>query len=104
MVRIPADKGTAIVCEMSPKESHIGIYRKKSHTLKYSTYNSNSPRNNLLGVLKNMLFRAYNVCDPGPEREKEIQTLTYAIVNQDYPPIDSKNSFNNSQTSGKTGC
>ena len=35
-----------------------------------------------------MLFRAYNLCDPGPDREEEIQTLKYAFINQDYPPKD----------------
>jgi len=58
----------------------IGIYRKESHTLKYSTYNSNRPRNEQLGILKNMLFRAYNLCDPGPDREQEMQTLRYALL------------------------
>jgi len=52
----------------------IGIYRKESQTLKYSTYNSNRPRNEQLGILKNMLSRAYNLCDLGPDREEEIAT------------------------------
>jgi len=75
----------------------IGIYRKESHTLKYSTYNSNRPRNEQLGILKNMLFRAYNLCDPGPDREQEIQTLRYAFINQDYPPKDVEQTISNYQ-------
>ena len=75
----------------------IGIYRKESHTLKYSTYNSNRPRNEQLGILKNMLFRAYNLCDPVPDREQEIQTLRYAFINQDYPPKDVEQTISNYQ-------
>ena len=64
----------------------IGIYRKEAHTLKYSSYDSYRPRNEQIGILKNMLHRAYNLCDPGPEREEEIKTLNFAFVNQNYPP------------------
>ena len=39
-----------------------------------------------MGILKNMLYRAYNLCDPGPEREEEIKTLGFAFINQNYPP------------------
>ena len=44
-----------------------------------------------------MLFRAYNLCDPGPDREQEIQTLRYAFINQDYPPTDVEQTINNYQ-------
>ena len=64
----------------------IGIYRKPSHTLKYSSYNSYRPRNEQIGILKNMLYRAYNLCDPGEERQEEIDLLKYAFVNQNFPP------------------
>ena len=77
----------------------IGIYRKESHILKYSTYNSNRPRNELLGILKNILFRAYNLCDPGPDREEEIQTLKSAFIIWDYPPKDVEQTINNYQES-----
>ena len=76
---------------------HIGIYRKESHTLKYSTYSSNRPRNEQIGIVKNMLFKAYNLCDPGPDREEEIQTLKYAFINQDYPPKDVEVTIQNYQ-------
>ena len=76
---------------------HIGIYRKELHTLKYSTYSSNRPRNEQIGIVKNMLFRAYNLCDPGPDREEEIQTLKYAFINQDYPPKDIEMTIQNYQ-------
>ena len=68
------------------KKIQIGIYRKEAHTLKYSSYDSYRPRNEQIGILKNMLHRAYNLCDPGPEREEEIKTLNFAFVNQNYPP------------------
>ena len=34
-----------------------GIYRKKSHTLKYSNFSSNRPRAEQLGIIKSMLLR-----------------------------------------------
>ena len=64
----------------------IGIYRKISHTLKYSSYNSYRPKNEQIGILKNMLYRAYNLCDPGEERQEEIDLLKYAFINQNFPP------------------
>ena len=39
-----------------------------------------------MGILENMRYRAYNLCDPGPEREEEIKTLNFAFINQNYPP------------------
>ena len=44
-----------------------------------------------------MLFRAFNLCDPGPDREEEIQTLKYAFTNQDYPPKDVEMTIQNYQ-------
>ena len=76
---------------------HYSIYRKESHTLKYSTYSSNRPRNEQIGIVKNMLFRAYNLCDPGPDREEEIQTLKYAFIHQGYPPKDIEMTIQNYQ-------
>ena len=67
-------------------KNKIGIYRKPSHTLKYSSYNSYRPRNEQIGILKIMLCRAYNSCDPGEERQEEIDLLKYAFINQNFPP------------------
>ena len=84
------EKGTLPFLDMKiTKNDHkiqIGIYRKEAHTLKYSSYDSYRPRNEQIGILKNMLHRAYNLCDAGPEREEEIKTLNFAFVNQNYPP------------------
>jgi len=44
------------------------------------------PRNEQIGILKNMLYRAYNLCDPGEERQEEIDLLKYAFINQNFPP------------------
>ena len=33
-----------------------------------------------------MLYRAYNLCDPGEERQEEIDLLKYAFINQNFPP------------------
>ena len=33
-----------------------------------------------------MLYRAYNLCDPGEERQEEIALLKYAFINQNFPP------------------
>jgi len=84
------EKGTLPFLDMkitkNDNKIQIGIYRKEAHTLKYSSYDSYRPRNEQIGILKNMLHRAYNLCDPGPEREEEIKTLNFAFVNQNYPP------------------
>ena len=56
------------------------------HTLKYSSHNSYRPRNEQIGIFKNMLYRAYNLCDPGEERLEEIDVFKYAFINQIFPP------------------
>ena len=52
-----------------------GIYRKASHTLKYSTFSSNRPRAEQLGIVKSMLHRAHNLCDEGEPIENEVKLL-----------------------------
>ena len=52
-----------------------GIYRKKSHTLKYSNFSSNRPRAEQLGIIKSMLHRAYNLCDE-EEGQKDAEVLS----------------------------
>jgi len=47
-----------------------GIYRKASHTLKYSTFSSNRLRGEQLGIEKSMLHRAHNLCDEVEPIEK----------------------------------
>ena len=33
-----------------------------------------------------MLYRAYNLCDPGEERQEEIDLLKHAFIHQNFPP------------------
>ena len=42
-----------------------GIHRIASHALKYSTFSSNRPRAEQLGIVKSMVHRAHNLCDEG---------------------------------------
>ena len=60
------------------------VYRKKSHTLKYSNLRSNSPPSSQYGILKGLLNRAYKLCDEPEDRHDEIDFLTdFFISNED---------------------
>ena len=64
-----------------------GIYRKKSHTLKYSTFSSNRPRAEQLGIIKSMLHRAHNLCDEEQgHRADEVKLLSHAFICSGYAP------------------
>ena len=65
-----------------------GIYRKASHTLKYSTFSSNRPRAEQLGIVKSMLNRAYNLCDEGEPLVREVKLLNDAFIANGYHPKD----------------
>ena len=65
-----------------------GIYRKGSHTLKYSTFSSNRPRVEQLGIVKSMLQRAHNLCDEGEPLDNEICLLNNAFIANGYHPKD----------------
>ena len=65
-----------------------GIYRKASHTLKYSTFSSNRPRAEQLGIVKSMLHRAHNLCDEGEPIENEVKLLNNAFIANGYHPKD----------------
>ena len=65
-----------------------GIYRKASHTLKYSTFSSNRPRAEQLGIVKNMLHCAHNLCDEGEPIENEVKLLNNAFIANGYHPKD----------------
>jgi len=62
------------------------VYRKKSHTLKYSNFNSNRPHNSQFGILKGLLYRAYKLCDEPEDQKEEIDFLTDIFISNDYPP------------------
>ena len=54
---------TDVYCVDNGNGTRMRTHRKKSHTLKYSKFSSNLPRDEQLGILKSMLHRAYNLCD-----------------------------------------
>ena len=57
-----------------------GIYRKGSHTLKYSAFSSKRPRDEQLGIVKSMLHRAHNLCDEGEPMDNEICLLKNVLL------------------------
>jgi len=62
-----------------------GIYRKKSHTLKYSNFSSNRPRAEQLGIIKSMLHRAYSLCDEEEgQKDTEVKLLSHAFISSGY--------------------
>ena len=65
-----------------------GIYRKGSHTLKYSTFSSNRPRAEQLGIIKSMLHRAHELCDEGEPLDTEKELLSNAFIANGYHPKD----------------
>ena len=56
-----------------------GIYRKGSHTLKYSTFSSNRSRVEQLGIIKSMLHQAHSLCDEEEEQD-EVKLLSHAFI------------------------
>ena len=63
-----------------------GVYRKPTHTLRYSNYRSNRPKDCQLNIIKGLLFRAYNICDAGSKnREAELSLISDAFIACDYP-------------------
>ena len=65
-----------------------GIHRKDSHSLKYSTFPSNRPRVEQLGIVKSMLHRAHELCDEGEPLSNEIELLSNAFIANGYHPKD----------------
>ena len=62
------------------------VYRKKSHTLKYSNFNSNRPKHAQFGILKGLLYIAYKLCDEPEDLQEEIDFLTDIFIANDYQP------------------
>jgi len=65
-----------------------GIYRKESHTLKYSMFSSNRLRVEQLGNVKSMLHGAHELCDEGEPLSNEIELLGNAFIANGYHPKD----------------
>ena len=64
-----------------------GIYRKKSHTKKYSNFLSNRPRAEQLGIVKSILRRAHSLCDEEEgQKDEEVKLLSHALMLSGYTP------------------
>ena len=51
------------------------IYRKPTHTQQYINWNSNHPKNMLLGVMKGLIHRAHVICDLKEDLLEELDLL-----------------------------
>ena len=72
-----------------------GVYWKPTHTLRYSNYRSDRPKDCQLNIIKGLLFRAYNTCDAGSKnREVELSLTSDAFIACDYP-VQRVDSLNN---------
>ena len=61
------------------------IYRKPTHTQKYINWNSNHPKNMLLGVLKGLVHRAHVLCDEKEDLLEELELLRNVFICNGYP-------------------
>ena len=61
------------------------IYRKPTHTQQYINWNSNHPKNMLLGVLKGLIHRAHVICDLKEDLLEELDLLKDVFIGNGYP-------------------
>ena len=61
------------------------VYRKPTHTQQYINWNSNHPKNLLLGVLKGLIHRAHKLCDLREDLLEELTLLRNVFINNGYP-------------------
>ena len=61
------------------------IYRKPTHTQQYINWNSNHPKNMLLGVLKGLIHRAYVIFDLKEDLFEELDLLKNVFIGNGYP-------------------
>ena len=61
------------------------IYRKPTHTQQYINWNSNHPKNMLLGVLKGLVHRAHVLCDEKEDLLEELELLRNVFICNGYP-------------------
>ena len=61
------------------------VYRKPTHTQQYINWNSNHPKNMLLGVLKGLVHRAHVLCDRKEDLLEELALLKNVFVSNGYP-------------------
>ena len=61
------------------------VYRKPTHTQQYIYWNSNHPKNMLLGVLKGLIHRAHVICDEKKVLLEELELLRNVFICNGYP-------------------
>jgi GIY-YIG catalytic domain len=61
------------------------VYRKPTHTQRYVHWRSNHPRNNQVGILKNLLLIASRICDRKEDFSNEVNLLRDVFISNGYP-------------------
>ena len=61
------------------------VYRKPTHTQQYINWDSNHPKNMLLGVLKGLIHRAHVHCDKKEDLLEELALLKDVFLSNGYP-------------------
>ena len=61
------------------------VYRKKTHTQKYIHWRSNHPKECLIGVMKGLIHRAYQLCDLQEDLKEELDLLRDVFISNGYP-------------------
>ena len=56
------------------------VYRKPTHTQQYIHWNSNHPKNVMLGVLKGLIHRAHVLCDRTEDLLEELELLKNGFI------------------------
>ena len=64
------------------------VYRKSTHTLRYSHFRSNRPKEDQLNNLKGLLHRAEKICDRECDKVEEKQLLSNAFIACGFPVSD----------------
>ena len=61
------------------------VYRKPTHTQQYIHWDSNHPKNMLLGVMKGLIHRAHVLCDLKEDLLEELSLLKDVFISNGYP-------------------
>ena len=61
------------------------IYRKPTYTQQHINWNSNHPKNMLLGVMKGHIHRAHVICDLKEDLLEELDLLSNVFIRNGYP-------------------
>ena len=61
------------------------VYMKPTNTQQYINWNSNHPKNLLLGVLKGLIHRAHKLCDLREDLLEELALLRNVFISNGYP-------------------